>query len=557
MLEMKKNSLNYIAVGLYSILILVPLWLAIDRLIWVAGYDVLGWFESLNENFISNGVLEFTIWQATLSMVFTLVIGIPIAWQLGRYKWPFESLIRSLLTMPFVMPSIIAAMGFMHIIGQDGLDIRSNPNTWFATLIIAHAWFNIALVIRFCEPVLSTLDPNLEEQIRLLPAGKTRWGRIRNLWGPILIPSIAAAACMTFVFSFTSFALVRWITLGENTLESMMAELGSSAGISGYMVAKNEVILGASIIQFAILLFALWLMSTLQHKRQNTLPQSSKEIVKSGNKKGWFVILPAILFAIVPLLTLVISSFRIRKTESGVSEEYWSLEGWEYAFAATDSLPSAWDALANSVGYAIVTLLIALPLGWILAQTINDIEKQNQKLGKFLDVFSMLPFAVSSVMIGLGVMLGMIKINPGFFYKLWLTPVIAHVMITTPFVVRIILPALRSIDPSYDECARTLGISKIKRFFTIKVPLLRGSIIVSSIFIIAMSMGEFGASWVVTRNSDWTTLPIMIDSIRSIPYNNPLTTPAANAVSSTLMIIALILFVSTEKFRPRKEGGMF
>ena len=557
MLEMKRNLLNYIAVGLYSILILVPLWLAIDRLIWVAGYDVLGWFESLNENFISNGVLEFTIWQATLSMVFTLAIGIPIAWQLGRYKWPFESLIRSLLTMPFVMPSIIAAMGFMHIIGQDGLDIRSNPNTWFATLIIAHAWFNIALVIRFCEPVLSTLDPNLEEQIRLLPAGKTRWDRIRNLWGPILIPSMAAAACMTFVFSFTSFALVRWITLGENTLESMMAELGSSAGISGYMVAKNEVILGASIIQFAILLFALWLMSTLQHKRQNTLPQSSKEIVKSANKKGWFVILPAILFAIIPLLTLVISSFRIRKTESGVSEEYWSLEGWEYAFAATDSLPSAWDALTNSVGYAIVTLLIALPLGWILAQTINDIEKQNPKLGKLLDVFSMLPFAVSSVMIGLGVMLGMIKINPGFFYKLWLTPVIAHVMITTPFVVRIILPALRSIDPSYDECARTLGISKMKRFFTIKVPLLRGSIIVSSIFIIAMSMGEFGASWVVTRNSDWTTLPIMIDSIRSIPYNNPLTTPAANAVSSTLMIIALILFVSTEKFRPRKEGGMF
>ena len=380
MLEMKRNLLNSIAVGLYSILILVPLWLALDRLIWVAGYDVLGWFESLNENFISNGVLEFTILQATLSMVFTLAIGIPIAWQLGRYKWPFESLIRSLLTMPFVMPSIIAAMGFMHIIGQDGLDIRSNPNTWFATLIIAHAWFNIALVIRFCEPVLSTLDPNLEEQMRLLPAGKTRWDRIRNLWGPILIPSIAAAACMTFVFSFTSFALVRWITLGENTLESMMAELGSSAGISGYMVAKNEVILGASIIQFAILLFALWLMSTLQHKRQNTLPQSSKEIVKSENKKGWFVIVPAILFAILPLLTLVISSFRIRKNESGVSKEYWSLEGWEYAFAATNSLPSAWDALANSVGYAIVTLLIALPLGWILAQTIYDIENRIQNL---------------------------------------------------------------------------------------------------------------------------------------------------------------------------------
>ena len=63
----------------------------------------------------------------------------------------------------------------------------------------------------------------------------------------------------------------------------------------------------------------------------------------------------------------------------------------------------------------------------------------------------MLPFAVSSVMIGLGVMLGMIKINPEFFYSMWLTPVIAHVMITTPFVVRIILPAMRSLDAKYDR----------------------------------------------------------------------------------------------------------
>ena len=56
MLKMENKYLNSLAVGLYTILILVPLWLAIDRLIWVAGYDVLGWFESLNENFISDGI---------------------------------------------------------------------------------------------------------------------------------------------------------------------------------------------------------------------------------------------------------------------------------------------------------------------------------------------------------------------------------------------------------------------------------------------------------------------------------------------------------------------
>ena len=557
LLEMNSKNIGLFAVFIYSVFVLAPLWLAVDRLIWIAGYDVIDWIQSLERNFVSQGTFQFTLLQASISTIATLAIGIPIAWQLGRYKWPHDYLIRSILTMPFVMPSIVAAMGFLHLIGDNGLDIRSDQSTWFATLIIAHAWFNLSLVIRFCEPVLSTLDPQMEEQMLLLPAGKTRFGRFRNLWLPLLMPSIAAAACMTFVFSFTSFALVRWITLGENTLESMMASIGSSAGINGYMISRNEIILGSSLIQFTILLLSLWLMSTLQHKRQSRLPKASESIVKKENSAGWFIVLPAIIFAISPLITLVVSSFRIRESSASGTSYSWSTEGWEYAFTSTNSLPSAWDALFNSLGYALVALMIALPLGWMLAQYICDLEKTRPLLARALDVFTMLPFAVSSVMIGLGVMLGMIRIDAEFFYSLWLTPALAHVMITTPFVVRIILPALRSIDPMYDECARTLGISKFRRFFTIKVPMLRGSILIATIFTLAMSMGEFGASWVVTRNSEWTTLPIMIDSLRSIPYNNSLTAPAANAVASVLMLIALLLFISTEKFRPRRDGGMF
>lgn len=557
MLEMNLKFPHWFSIVAYMLLILVPLWLALDRLIWVAGYDISSWLDSLGRNYISQGVIEFTILQAFFSTIATLVIGLPIAWQLGRYEWPLQSLIKSILTMPFVMPSIVAAIGFLNIIGREGLDIRSDEGTWFTTLIIAHAWFNLSLVIRFCEPVLSTLDPMLEDQIRLLPAGRTSWGRIKNLWAPILLPSVAAAACMTFVFSFTSFALVRWITLGENTLESMMASIGSSAGIDGYMISRNEIILGASLIQFAVLLVSLWLMSWLQQKRQNLLPQASENVAKTANPTGWFVIIPAMVFALLPLVTILISSFRIRETTANGTSYSWGLDGWEYAFTATKSLPSAWDALLNSLGYASLTLVIALPLGWLLAQTIMLIETERPILARILDIATMLPFAVSSVMIGLGVMLGMIRIDAEFFYSFWPTPVIAHVMITTPFVVRIMLPALRSIDPSYDECARTLGVTKWNRFFQIRLPLLRGSILVATIFTLAMSMGEFGASWVVTRNSDWTTLPIMIDSLRSIPYNNSLTAPAASAVSSVLMLIAVTLFTWAEKFRPSRGGGMF
>jgi len=557
MSEMNVKLSNSCALFAYTLLVIIPLWLALDRLIWVAGANPLDWFSSLERNYVSQGVIQFTFIQAFISTLVTLAIGLPIAWQMGRYKWPFQSLTKAILTMPFVMPSIVAAMGFLHIVGRAGLNIRIDDSTWFATLIIAHAWFNMALVIRFCEPVISTLDPRLEEQMRLLPAGSDKIGRFRHLWAPLLAPSIAAAACMTFVFSFTSFALVRWITLGDNTLESVMAGIGSSAGIKGHMVSRNEIVLGSSMIQFTILLLSLFLMSRLQQKRQTLLPQTSEEVVKQSNPKGWTVIGPAIAFALSPLIAVFWASFRIRNTDSSGTHYTWETSGWEFAFSSSHSMTSAWDALYNSLGYAILTLIIALPLGWILAQTILDVEKDKPRFARFLDVLTMLPFAISSVMIGLGVMLGMIRIDAEFFYSFWPTPALAHVMITTPFVVRIMLPALRAIDPEYEECGRTLGIPKWRRFFQIKLPLLRGSILVAVIFTLAISLGEFGASWVVTRNSDWTTLPIMIDSLRSIPYNNSLTTPAACAVSSVLMGITLVLFTWAEKFRPSRDGGMF
>ena len=136
------------AVMLYSMLILVPIGLATQRLILVTGPNPYDWTKSLSENYISQNVLEFTLLQAVSSTLLTLIISLPIAWSLGRHRWPFESLIRTVLTLPFVIPSIIAAMGILTIVGPYGLDIRANEGTWWWTLIISHAWFNMALIIR-------------------------------------------------------------------------------------------------------------------------------------------------------------------------------------------------------------------------------------------------------------------------------------------------------------------------------------------------------------------------------------------------------------------------
>ena len=93
-------------------------------------------------------------------------------------------------------------------------------------------------------------------------------------------------------------------------------------------------------------------------------------------------------------------------------------------------------------------------------------------------------------------------------------------------------------------------------FTKIKLPLLKGSIIVATVFVVAMSLGEFGASFIVAKNSDWTTMPLLIDAWRAKPMKDPLSAPASNAVATILMLVTMILFMIAERFRTNREGGM-
>ncbi len=552
-----RGTLGSIAVLTYLSLVMAPVALALHRIISVTGFTPGGWIQSLSENYISAGVLEFTLVQAACSTILTSMVALPVAWVLGRYRWPFEHWIRAVLTLPFVIPSIIAAMGVLTLVGVHGANIRANEATWWWTLIASHAWFNMALYIRFCEPLLSTMDPRLEEQLRLLPNGRSRLSRVRNLWAPLLMPSMAAAACMTFVFSFTSFALVRWITIRDDTLESMMAEVSSSAGISGYMETSSQIVMGASMIQFTILLLCLWLTSAIQRNRQARLRLSSPRRLNSPSWPAWLVLVPAMVFAISPLASVVVGSFRIRDPTIGNSDFRWGLDGWEAAIHGSFSFPPMSNAISNSLGYALVALLVALPLGYLLAATIHRLERTKPLLSRALDISTMLPFALSAAMVGLGVLIGVIRLNPQSLYQFWPLPSLAHVMLTTPFVVRIILPALRSYDKRYEENAMVLGMGAYARFLKIKLPLMRGPLVVSSVFVIAMSLGEFGASFIIARNSDWVTMPLLIDAWRAKPMKDPLSAPASNSIATVLMLITMGLFLLAERFRSDRQGGMF
>ena len=118
-----------------------------------------------------------------------------------------QRLVRALVTVPFVLPTVVVAGAFTELFAVAGLDdgaFRLRHTVW--AILIAHVFFNYAVVVRAVGSYWAGLDQRVEEAARVLGAGA--WQTFREVTLPRLRPAIASAAAIVFLFSFTSFGVV-------------------------------------------------------------------------------------------------------------------------------------------------------------------------------------------------------------------------------------------------------------------------------------------------------------------------------------------------------------
>ncbi len=155
-------------------------------------------------------VLWFTTWQALASTALTLLIALPAAYVFARLDFPGKQLLRAVVTVPFVLPTVVVGTAFLALLGRGGLldevwGVRLDTSVW--AILLAHVFFNYAVVVRTVGGLWSQLDPRQEEAARVLGAG--RFAAWRRVTLPALVPAVAAAALMVFLFTFTSFGVVQ------------------------------------------------------------------------------------------------------------------------------------------------------------------------------------------------------------------------------------------------------------------------------------------------------------------------------------------------------------
>ena len=107
------------------------------------------------------GIVWFTAWQAVVSTVLTLIVGILPAYVLARYSFRGRRVLMAVTTVPFVLPTVVVGAAFLALL----------PASWHGTaaaMIVAHVFFNIAVVVRLVGSMIAVIPHDLVGAARTL-----------------------------------------------------------------------------------------------------------------------------------------------------------------------------------------------------------------------------------------------------------------------------------------------------------------------------------------------------------------------------------------------------
>lgn len=490
----------------------------------------------------------FTFWQATLSSFLTVAAALPGAYLLARFDFPGKSLFEALVTVPFVLPTVVVAAAFRSLADPDALLGRFAANLGFTTagenqglilILAAHVFFNFSLALRIIASFWAHLHPSMAESARM--AGATPWQAFRTVTLPLLSPAIAAAGLLVFIFCFSSFGVV--LLLGGYRYSTLEVEIFRQAA----HVFNLPLAAALSVIQLLVTWAAMRMQSRFQARCARPLSPAA-HVAPLGmaarvTRHAARTYLAAVSLCLVaPLLSLGVESLR--------PDQAWSFSAYTGLFenprgSIMHVPPMA--AMGNSLLYALASTCMAVPLGLCAAVFVHT----RSTLARTLDPLLMLPMTTSAVTLGFGFIIAL-DLPPFHLRSSWILVPIAHTLVAFPFVLRTVLPALSAVPAGLREAAATLGARPWRVWTSIDLPLLSRATLLGALYAFVISLGEFGATIFIARPHT-PTMPMAIYRHLSLPGGQ--NHAQAMAAATLLMVLCAACFLVLERCKRRMWGN--
>lgn len=457
-------------------------------------------------------LIRFTASQALASSALSALIGVPLAYILARMEFRGRRMLAALTMVPFVLPSITVALGFLLMYGANGwfnqalrslfgVEVRILHSLW--AILLAHAFYNAPVVARVTQAAWEQIDPRLEESARTLGAGPL--GVFRDVTLPALLPAIASGTALAFIYSFMSFPIV--LALGGARYSTLEVEIFTQV----HVLWDYETGAALAAIQAALSLAFVYWMLKLQGDPTafggRTAPRARRPLVDIKNRfslgrlAAWLFLSGCALFFVGPIASIAWHSLVGAGGQIG-------LDGYARILSTRHSAivgNSPISAIQNSLRFAAFAGIISLSLG--LAFTYGFLQSRMRRK-TWLETFALAPIVVSSVALGFGVLIAFRR--PPFEA---ITPdwrvILIHVVLAFPFVVRSVRPVLANLDPVLRDAAQTLGATPGQAFRTVELPMIAGGVIVALALAFGISVAEMSATMMLARPG-LVTMPVSV-----------------------------------------------
>ena len=465
-------------------------------------------------------VVWFTLWQAAVSTVLTLAIGLPAAYALSRIEFPARRVLGSLVLIPFVLPTVVVGTAFAF------------PGRSLGWLFAAHVFFNVAVVVRLVGGAWAHVDPELEDAAEGL--GARGYRRFTAVLLPVALPAIAGATVLVFMYTFASFGVVLLLGgPGRTTIEveifrhtSQLLDLGTAAVLA--------------LLQLVVVTILLWIGALAESRAVRLRPVEVEISARTPRTNGERLFVAGTVTVLVAI-TLLPPIRLVWRSLSGA--QGWTLSHYldlgsvrEASALAVSALGAVGNSLAFAAGATALALVVGLPAAFTVARA---------QRARWLRVLSGLPLGVSAVTVGFGFVVAFDRAPLDLRASAWLVP-IAQAVVAIPFVVRIVAPAIASIEEDLAESAQALGASPGQTFRDVTLPLASRAILGSAVFAFVISLGEFGATAFLAR-VDRPTMPIAIFRLLGQPGEASL--GQATAMSVLLMAVTAAAAFAFDRIR--------
>ncbi len=233
---------------------------------------------------------------------------------------------------------------------------------------------------------------------------------------------------------------------------------------------------------------------------------------------------------------------RSRSTWQGFSTQWYCC-----AEGSVGEDPSLLLALQNSLVLGTATVLVATPLGVMLAMGLTRWRSRSSKVANGI---ALVPLVTPELVVGSALYLVMVNLYQ--FVPLGRPAMLlGHVTFSISYVLVVVRSRLLAIGGDYEEAAQDLGASPLRAIRTILIPLLMPSIFASAMLVFATSLDDFVVSQFLFGDASNVTVPIKLyNAVRSAP------TPALNALATLLLVASfLALILAYVGLRARRRGA--